>query len=483
MVFSSVIFLFLFLPVTVAFYLISGPKYRNYLLLSASLIFYAWGEQAYVLLMLASVGINHVGGILIARFHPQRPARLILAGVVMLNICILAAFKYANFLIDNLNVLFDAISIPPLILNKIHLPIGISFFTFQAMSYVIDVYRNPFLVQKKVSRLALYISLFPQLIAGPIVRYQDIAGQMEDRRMTLQDFSRGFERFVWGLGKKVLIANPLANRADEIFAIASGDLTTGLAWYGIGCYSLQIFFDFSGYSDMAIGLGRMFGFRFLENFQYPYISQSIQEFWRRWHISLSTWFRDYLYIPLGGNRKGPYRTYANLMFVFFLCGLWHGASWTFVIWGIFHGFFLVLERSGFGRFITGLWRPFRHGYAMLVVTVGWVFFRAETLKSALRYLEAMAGFAKGDGVIQYLALYWDNKTALACIFGFVCSLPVGQWLGHFRNRLIPQASGWVSSGLDGSMEMLQILFAGAILMLSIMQLAVGAYNPFIYFRF
>ncbi|MFZ3044429.1 MAG: MBOAT family protein [Desulfatirhabdiaceae bacterium] len=483
MVFSSVIFLFLFLPITVTLYLISGQKLRNYLLLFASLIFYSWGEGFYVLLMLVSVCINYAGGLLIVRFHPQRPSRLILTGVVILNIGLLAAFKYGNFLVDNLNIFLNVVSVPQITIDKVHLPIGISFFTFQAMSYVIDVYRNPFLVQKKFSSLALYISLFPQLIAGPIVRYQDIAGQMADRRMTLHDFSRGFERFIWGLGKKVLIANPLANRADEIFAIASGDLTTGLAWYGIVCYTLQIFFDFSGYSDMAIGLGRMFGFRFLENFQYPYISQSIQEFWRRWHMSLSTWFRDYLYIPLGGNRKGPARTYFNLMFVFFLCGLWHGSSWTFVIWGLFHGIFLVLERTAFGRFITGLWRPLRHGYAMLIVMTGWVFFRAETLKIAFRYLEAMAGFAKGDGVIHYFAFYWDNKIALACLFGMVCSLPLAQWLSRFRGRMVARCNGWISSGLDGFMETVQVLSTATILMLSIMQLSVGAYNPFIYFRF
>ncbi len=483
MVFSSILFLLLFLPVTVALYLVAGQKYRNYLLLGASLLFYAWGEGIYVLIMLASITLNFTFGILIARYHGQRPAVLILCVSIVSNILLLSGFKYTNFLADNLNIVLDAFSMTPLVLGRIHLPIGISFFTFQAMSYVIDVYRNPFLVQRRFSRIALYISLFPQLIAGPIVRYQDIAGQMENRKMDLEDFAIGFRRFVLGMGKKVLIANPLAIRADQVFAVASADLTTGLAWYGICCYTLQIFFDFSGYSDMAIGLGRMFGFRFLENFNYPYIANSIQDFWRRWHISLSTWFRDYLYIPLGGNRKSPHRTYGNLLVVFFLCGLWHGASWTFVIWGLYHGLFLVLERTAFGKWMGKLAAPLRHGYTLLAVVIGWVFFRSETLEKALGYLTAMAGFSTGSGVSHYVALYWDSLTALAGLAGILCSLPIGPWISRFMDRL---TAGTVTKGvavISGSWEAFRTFSVSVVLTLSILQLSVGAYNPFIYFRF
>ena len=291
-------------------------------------------------------------------------------------------FKYADFLVGNLNALLGPLRLAPLSLPGIALPIGISFFTFQALSYVIDVYRREVPVQRNPFDLGLYIALFPQLIAGPIVRYHDVARQLVERVVTRQGFAYGVERFVVGLGKKVLIANTLAVQADLIFAIPADQLTAPVAWFGLVCYTLQIYFDFSGYSDMAIGLGYMFGFRFLENFSHPYVAQSITEFWRRWHISLSTWFRDYLYVPLGGNRGSALRTYRNLVLVFFLCGLWHGASWSFVVWGLLHGFLLVIERMGLGRLMARWPRALRHAWTLFFVMIAWVFFRADSLPQA-----------------------------------------------------------------------------------------------------
>ena len=306
---------------------------------------------------------------------------------IAVNLVVLGVFKYANFFADNVNAVAAAIGAPPLAFPHVLLPIGISFYTFHAISYVVDVYRRDASAQKSPVHAALYLLLFPQLIAGPIIRYRYIADQLEQRVVSLDDFAVGVRRFVIGLGKKVLIANTVAAPADKIFSMPLAELTPAHAWLGIVCYTLQIYFDFSGYSDMAIGLGRMFGFHFPENFRWPYVADTVQEFWRRWHISLSSWFRDYLYVPLGGNRVSPARMYANLVTVFFLCGLWHGASWNFVIWGLFHGSFLVVERLGLAAAIRRLWRPLRHVYLLLVVMIGWVFFRADTLPSAVAFLE------------------------------------------------------------------------------------------------
>ncbi|MGD8338870.1 MAG: MBOAT family protein, partial [Desulfobacterales bacterium] len=381
MLFSSIIFLFQFLPLCLLLYFLAGKRLRNLLLLIASLVFYAWGESYYVLLMLVSILVNYLCGLMIDRYRGRQAARGFLIAAIAFNVLSISVFKYANFLVDNLNTLLSQIGAGPIELAPIHLPIGISFFTFQAMSYAVDVYRRDAPVQRNPLNIGLYIALFPQLIAGPIIRYHDIAAQLIRRRVRLDDLSYGIERFVVGLGKKVLIANQVAIIADQVFSFPYETLTPGVAWLGVLCYTLQIYFDFSGYSDMAIGIGRMFGFHFLENFNYPYISRSIREFWRRWHISLSSWFRDYLYIPLGGNHRGPLRTYLNLLIVFFLCGLWHGASWNFVIWGLLHGLFLVIERLGFEKILNRWWSPLRYLYVMLVVCTGWVFFRAENLSS------------------------------------------------------------------------------------------------------
>jgi alginate O-acetyltransferase complex protein AlgI len=319
--------------------------------------------------------------------------------------------------------------------------------------------------------------LFPQLIAGPIIRYRDIADQLARRTVTLDDFSVGVRRFIIGLGKKVLIANTVAGPADKIFAMPLGQLSTAHAWIGIACYTLQIYFDFSGYSDMAIGLGRMFGFRFPENFRWPYVADSVQEFWRRWHISLSSWFRDYVYVPLGGNRLSPAKTYRNLVAVFFLCGLWHGANWTFAFWGLFHGLFLVVERLGLGAAIRRLWAPLRHVYLLVVVMVGWVFFREDTLTGALGFLTAMAGLASPQPTPFLPGWYLTPEVVLALSIGIIGSLPIGPWVTAWRER----PARWVV--VDWGIAAASVVATGLILIGSIVQIAARTYNPFIYFRF
>ena len=352
MVFSSPVFLLVFLPATLFFTLILPRRFQNIMLLIASLFFYAWGGVSFSLIIVSSITINYIVGRQIAKREGKKGAKNALILGLVLNLLLLGIFKYANFIIDNLNVVFDWIHLEPVKMNSIYLPIGISFFTFQAISYIVDVYKKKTPAQKNLIDLALYISLFPQLIAGPIVRYHDIAKQLRNRIPGIKKFASGVERFILGLAKKVLIANTFALVADKIFALEIAEMSTSMAWLGAVAYTFQIYFDFSGYSDMAIGLGRMFGFEILENFNFPYISKSIREFWRRWHISLSNWFRDYLYIPLGGNRKTQGRVFLNLLIVFFLTGFWHGAAWNFVIWGLFHGLFLVIERVGFGVMFT-----------------------------------------------------------------------------------------------------------------------------------
>lgn len=494
MVFSSTVFLFLFLPIVFGAYFLfflpaqfSGkPAFRilsNFVLLTASLFFYAWGEKLFVLIMLLSILANYLFGLWVNKTRERACGKLVVAAGVFVNLALLTAYKYANFLVDNLNLLLDFVGIEPIFLAPVHLPIGISFFTFQAMSYVIDVHRKDADVQSNPINVALYISLFPQLIAGPIVRYRDVAKQLINRVVSLDDFAIGAKRFIIGLGKKVLIANTVAAAADKVFAIPSDQLTPGLAWLGVICYTLQIYFDFSGYSDMAIGLGRMFGFRFLENFQWPYIAQSIKEFWRRWHISLSNWFRDYLYVPLGGNRCTPFKIYFNLVVVFFLCGLWHGSSWTFVIWGLYQGFFLVIERLGLDKWVKKLYRPLRHVYTMLVVIVGWVLFRSESLEQAGALLSAMAGFYQGAGLEYHVKLYMNAELVRIMIIGSVFAIPWIPWLSDLRERKLAPRTDRLSLILDGTWAYASVAICAAILLVSAMWLSAGTYNPFIYFRF
>ena len=483
MVFSSPVFLFLFLPTVLGLHFLVPRKLRNLVLLVASLLFYAWGETFFVLIMLCSITANYLLGVWIDHVRERPTARLVLVLTVLVNIGLLGTFKYANFIIDNLNVLLGWAALGTIGVDRIHLPIGISFFTFQAMSYVIDVYRGEAERQKNPVNVALYISLFPQLIAGPIVRYRDVARQLVSRVIDREGFASGVRRFIIGLGKKVLIANTMALPADKVFALAPDQLTPGTAWLGVACYTLQIYFDFSGYSDMAIGLGRMFGLHFLENFNFPYISKSVREFWRRWHISLSTWFRDYLYVPLGGSRRTPARTYLNLVIVFFLCGLWHGASWTFVVWGIYHGVFLVIERLGLERRVERLPRPVRHLYTMLVVVVGWVLFRSETFGQAVAFLASMAGFAGKAAGTQSLSTYLNAEVVLVLVAGAIGSTPVLGALSRWRGTLAAPGATANQRSLDVALSFAALAGYVLVFLACAMSLSAGTYNPFIYFRF
>ena len=487
MVFSSPVFLFLFLPLVLAVYLALPRRFWNAWLLLTSLFFYAWGEKEFTLVMLASIAGNYTFGILVDVLR-NRPAalRATMALAVAANLALLISYKYTNLLADTWNAATAHFGVRPVHLDPVHLPIGISFFTFHALSYVVDVFRGHARAQRDPVKLALYITLFPQLIAGPILRFHDVADQITARVVTLAGFSAGVRRFIIGLAKKMLLANAVAGPADAIFGAPAGQLTAGAAWLGAACYTLQIYFDFSGYSDMAIGLGKMFGFTFPENFNYPYVSASIQEFWRRWHISLSTFFRDYVYIPLGGNRVTAARTYFNLALVFFLCGLWHGASWTFVIWGLYHGLFLILERLAHlrpgamaGTRLPTSFRPLAHVYALLVVMVGWVFFRAATLGGALAFLKAMGCFSHPGADAVRAAPLLDREVILALVCGTLAATPLGATLARRAHAAFLQARPLAR----GTLETAQVSGLLALLAWCAAQLAAGTYNPFIYFRF
>ncbi|MEP7276706.1 MAG: MBOAT family O-acyltransferase [Betaproteobacteria bacterium] len=476
MVFASPLFLFLFLPLTLAAYFAVPRRWRNGVLLVASLAFYAWGEAPYVALVLASVAFNGWMGVRIASSDDPRARRRRLALAVAGNLGALAIFKYANFAAANVNAIAPVFGIGPLAWTAIPLPLGISFFTFHAISYVVDVYKRNADAQRSMPAFALYILLFPQLIAGPIIRWRDIAAQLVARETRLADFAWGARRFILGLGKKTLIANTLGRTADAIFALPGNELGAPLAWLGLVCYTLQIYFDFSGYSDMAIGLMRMFGFRILENFNYPYIARSIREFWRRWHISLSNWFRDYLYVPLGGNRRGSWRAYRNLVVVFLLCGLWHGASWPFVLWGAWHGMFLVVERAGWDRVIARS-APFAHLYALLAVMGGWVLFRCETLAQALDYYGALLGLGAASPSLHPLAQHLDALVVATLAVGVAFATPLARRIGEWRDRV-------AAAGPAGTIVLTaDCAWLAAVFVASAAMLAAGTYNPFIYFRF
>ena len=463
MVFTSPIFLFAFLPIIIALYYIAPGKLKNLILLIASLFFYAWGETIFVVLMVVSISINYVIGRTLSRTIRQQA---VLAVGIILNLIPLLFFKYFEFITSSLGLNLELAS-------GIHLPLGISFFTFQSISYLVDSYRGHVDAQKRWIDLGVYIAFFPQLIAGPIVRYGHIANQLQSRQHSLDLFTSGVERFILGLAKKLLIANPLGAVADQIFALPMSETSTSLAWVAIICYSLQIFFDFSGYSDMAIGLARMFGFRFLENFNYPYIARSLQDFWRRWHISLSTWFRDYLYIPLGGNRKGIGRTYFNLLIVFFLCGLWHGASWSFVVWGLLHGSFLIIERLGLAQGLQKAPRILGHVYTLLIVVIAWVFFRIEDLPTAMEFLQRLFLLTNADQVIYPLPYFTDHQFFLSLAAGILFSLPIMRTLKDYYPKLQTHN---LYLGIK-TIGMCTLFFVAVI------QMSASTYNPFIYFRF
>mgnify|MGYP002767901869 FL=1 len=468
MLFSSITFLYAFLPAVLFFYFIAADKYRNAILLISSIIFYAWGEPKYLLVMLCIIFANYLAALQLQK--TKKIKHIILIGTICLNLCILGYFKYFNFFVENLN---NILNLKISIINIV-MPLGISFYTFQALSYVIDVYRGEVKAQKDLMKVALYIALFPQLIAGPIVKYHDIEQSICNKRViTSALFVEGIKRFLCGLGKKVLIANNMGLVADKIFNMAPEQVDTPLAWIGAICYSLQIFFDFSGYSDMAIGLGLLFGFRFQENFNYPYIADSITEFWHRWHISLSTWLKNYLYIPLGGNRKGLAQTCMNLLIVFAVTGFWHGAEWTFIAWGLWHGLFIVIEKvtgwhkkRGNAVFIT-----FKHVLTLFIVLIGWVLFRSKDLNSAYHYLKNMFGLLPHSNEIFYThTFYYDNIQIMAALFGILFSTPL---IAKFFNR-------GESSELVKFCQNLSLI---AIMILSSAFLTADTYNPFIYFRF
>ena len=465
MLFSSMIFLWLFLPITFLGSKIVGKKYVNFLLLIASLIFYAWGEPIYVLLMLCSILINWLSGLLIVKNLKYRS--LILFFNVIINLFLLGYFKYAGMFVRTWNSIIKIVRIPE---PEIALPIGISFFTFQALSYVVDVYRGEVKAQKNILNLALYISFFPQLIAGPIVKYREIEKQIDNREINMSKTAEGVRRFIYGLSKKVLVSNILAKSAGLIFAMPLEEVTGVMAWIASVLYLFQIYYDFSGYSDMAIGLGKMFGFEFSENFNYPYMSLSIREFWRRWHISLSTWFREYVYIPLGGNKKGQKRTYINLMIVFFLTGLWHGASYNFIFWGLFHGFFSILERLGLEKFLKKN-KVIAFVYTFLVVNVGWIFFRVENIGMAFRYIGRMVfPWRYIDSSISI----WEVVDAHTFFILICADIGMGglQYLARKKNKL----ETWRFS-------IFEVIYCLGIFVFSIAALASNTYNPFIYFRF
>ncbi|RFC55259.1 MBOAT family O-acyltransferase [Brumimicrobium aurantiacum] len=473
MLFNSIVFLFAFLPILLTLYYLTPKKYRNYTILLFSFIFYAWGGVSYTFILIGSILINYLFVKQIEKNNALKKTWLIIGLTV--NVLIIVLFKYLDFLIDNFNIL-GAVFISdfsPVPFKNIVLPLGISFFTFQQMSLLWDVYRNENTEKTSLSNIALYISLFPQLIAGPIVRYNDIVGQIKHRVSSISLFRSGIQRFVLGLFKKVVIANTCGELADSIFNSSYDSLDSPTAWLGIVAYSLQIYFDFSGYSDMAIGLGRMFGFKILENFNFPYISKSIQEFWRRWHISLSTWFRDYVYIPMGGNRNGSYKTYFNLITVFFLTGIWHGATWSFVIWGLFHGFFLIIERIGFKNILHKLPKGVQWFYTIIVVMIGWVLFRVEIFSDALLYIKKLFSFNLSSefSFLNYL----NNERILVLILAIISSSLFFMKIKEILERRSLLLTKTVQTFMDLGVVLLLII--------SIIYINSGSYSPFIYFRF
>ncbi len=470
MVFSSLEFIFFFLPfVAIIYKICNNIKARNIILIIASVFFYAFGEPKAVILMLLSIVINYGLALLMDKYNNRK--RLFLALSVIINLALLVYYKYTGFIIESIDNVFSFnIDVP-----VIHLPIGISFFTFQAMSYVIDVYRGDVPAQKKIGNVLLYISFFPQLIAGPIVKYHDIEKQIDNRSITFEKYSSGVQRFLLGLFKKVLIANNVGAVWNLISSSDFSNMSMATAWLGALVYSLQIYFDFSGYSDMAIGLGRMFGFEFLENFNYPYISKSIREFWRRWHISLSTWFKEYLYIPLGGNRKGNIRTYVNLLIVFFCTGLWHGASWNFVIWGLWHGFFSVVERLGFGKVLAkDKTTIFSRIYTLFVVIVGFTIFALVDFNDLRTYITIML-FNANDVLIDNNFIFIIKNNIFIILAGVLISTPVYNWVTNklkFNNKKI-----------DCVFNIVFVILYLMGFMLSVAYLVSSSYNPFLYFRF
>lgn len=469
MVFSSVLFLFRFLPLVLLCYFAVPGKWRNFILFFFSLMFYAWGEPIYVVLMLFSTVVDYALGGMTGFFRERNKnaAKLCVATSVVINVSLLGIFKYTDFFIE----LWNQVTNKQVPLLELALPIGISFYTFQTMSYTIDVYRGEAKAQKNILNFGTYVALFPQLIAGPIVRYQTIATELKERKTTLDDMAQGILRFVTGLGKKVIIANNIGLIWEQTSAMKGTQLSTATAWLGVVAFSLQIYFDFSGYSDMAIGLGRIFGFHFMENFRYPYESKSITEFWQRWHISLGTWFREYVYIPLGGNRKGLLKQIRNIAIVWFLTGFWHGASWNFILWGVYFGVILMVEKGFLNKRMENISNVVKHLYVLLLLVIGWCIFTYSDMMYSAEYVKALVGIA-GQGIIDRQAIYFFYSNVVVFLLAAIgtTSLP---------NRLVTSLKN-KKPGLYMAGSWMWIMM---ILLLSVAYMVDASYNPFLYFRF
>jgi alginate O-acetyltransferase complex protein AlgI len=477
MVFSNLTFVCLFLPAVLAAYFSAPQGARNMVLVAASVVFYVWGGRIAIVLIAVSVSVNFALGQAIAGAQPIRRHRLISWSVAG-NLLVLIVFKYTNFILDNINSVLDTfwnLRIPN---PAMPLPLGISFFTFHIISYLVDVYRGVAQAQGSPVAFTLYIINFPQLIAGPIIRYRPIAPQLGHRSVSFDDVDAGVARFAAGLAKKLLIANPIGAVGDHLFATAPSDLPIWAVWLAVLCFSLQIYFDFSGYSDMAIGMARMFGFRFPENFNYPYCATSIKDFWRRWHMTLSAWFRDYVYLPLGGSRASAWTTTRNLWIVFLLCGAWHGASWNFVVWGMWHGLFLSIERLRVvERGLSNSPRVLQNAYALLIVMVGWVFFRSPSIELALDMLSRMFGLQAGAATMLPVSSHVAPPTMLLIVLAAFFSLPIWPQAREFVRKIV------VTPGEQVAYDLARAAFIGIITVLCLATMTIDQNNPFIYFRF
>lgn len=473
MVFSDLLFLFRFLPIVLLIYFISPKKLRNGILFFSSLVFYAWGEPVYVCLMLFSTLVDYIHGRLVYRFKNKKEltkAKIVVASSMIINLGLLGFFKYVDFFIGSVNSVFGS-SIEFL---NVALPIGISFYTFQTMSYTLDIYMNNEEPQKNIIDFGAYVAMFPQLIAGPIVQYRTVANELRGRKENIDDFALGVRRFILGLGKKVLLANSTGAVWTEIKNLPDADITVVLAWIGIICFALQIYYDFAGYSDMAIGLGKMLGFNFPVNFDYPYLSKSVTEFFRRWHISLGKWFRDYVYIPLGGNRKGILKQVRNIMIVWFLTGFWHGAAYNFILWGLYFGILLVIEKIFLLKFLNKINGAFSHIYALFVVLIGWVLFEFDSMSAMGRFFSCMFGFG-GFSICNDYTLYLLMNSIAVIIIAVVGSTPLPKLIA---DKIMMKIN---------SKEILSAIVENIVLviifMICLFYLVAGSYNPFLYFRF
>jgi alginate O-acetyltransferase complex protein AlgI len=476
MIFSSLEFLFLFLPIVLLLIAIwKNTVYQNSILFISSILFYAWGGVGYTAIILSSIVVNYVAGIGIGKSTRKR---LWLVIAIVLNLGALAFFKYFNFLVDNYNLFTSIFKIPPVTVVKVVLPIGISFYTFQGLSYLVDVYRKTVEPQRNFIRLGTYIAIFPALIAGPIIRYNEIQNQLYQRKLNVTNFYDGVKRFVLGLARKIIIANQIAAMVDDIFSHHPSEIPMLTAWIGIVGYTLQVYHDFAGYSDMAIGLGKMLGFNFPENFNYPYLAKSIGQFWQRWHITLSNWFKNYLYFPLGGSRCSSKRVFLNLYIVFFCTGLWHGASWNFVIWGLIHGTFLVFERMGLNRLLFKSFGFVQHFYALFIISISRVFFRTEDLSTAIEYMKTLFGSSAPTLSNNYIYHYFSLDFILIVIIATLGSTRFFELINNQINKLAQKYAFILH--LKFLFMILGIVF---VLFIVINQLVIGSYNPFIYYRF